>query len=414
MDRFLLLGNRSIQHSLAARLKSEGSEVHVFPGQNFGGYEITVDPDVDNYDCIVVGSSRYFSDALVQKALKSRACGVFGVDGRAGLLESSKSFFADFALENNIRAPESRAFMDFQEALDFVRSHEPPYVIKANGPARGCGVAILSNITEAQEDLHRKLVDKQSPYFSGGVTIEQYVHGFEVAVNVLIDDRSFVILPPTKPYKRRNDNDVGPNTAGMGSVSPVSLNADFYRELENGIIMPTMKAIRSKEWYFRGCLFMNLMLNDEGIHVLEFNCRMGDPAMLVNIELLESSLTDLLLLVAQSRLSEATVIFKNGFALATTIVSARYPDAMDEAGPFVLPVTDPKSRLFIAGLHSTQGGLFSNNGVIGCAVAYDISLEVAKSRSLGLARAFMSSHPTVSLHMRSDIGDSIEVPRRFF
>ncbi len=174
-----------------------------------------------------------------------------------------------------------------------------------------------------------------------------------------------------------------------------------------------MKAIRANGWYFRGCLFVNLMLNDEGIHVLEFNCRMGDPAMLVDIELLESSLTELLLCTAQGRLSMATIVFKNGFALARTIVDAGYPDAMDEAGPFVLPATASRSKLFIAGLHSTAGGLFSNNGVIVSAVAYDITLEAAKFRSLRLARAFMSSNSAIALYMRSDIGDSIEVPRRF-
>ena len=413
MARFLLLGNRSIQHSLAVRLKSEGNTVDVFPGQNFGGYKITTDPVANEYDCLVVGSTRYFDHAVVKEALRNSSCAVFGVDDAAGRLETSKYFFSDFARKNGIPSPASVAFTNFKDALDFVRSHEPPYVIKAAGPARGCGVEITDSISEAEKDLRRKLVDTESPYFSREVTIERFVEGFEVAVNIFLDGNNYVILPPTKPHKRRNDNDAGPNVAGMGSFSPLQLNASFYSELSKSVVTPTMKAIRSAGWYFRGCLFVNLMLNDDGISVLEFNCRMGDPATLVDIELLESPLTDLLLHTANGTLAKVIPVFKNGFAVATTIVESEYPNQSQEAGPFILPAEGSSGKLFIAGLHLTNAGLFSNNGVIGSAVAYGNSTKNAKSQSLALARRFIHLNPAIPLDCRNDISNAIVPPQRF-
>ncbi len=413
MTRFLLLGDRAIQHALATRLKEEGGTVRVFPGQNFGGYEIDANPNINDYDCVVVSSARYFDHPVVKRAFESRSCSIFGVDSNAAKLETSKSFFSDFADRYGIKTPESRVFSDFEQALAFITSSEPPYVIKADGPARGCGVEIAHTVEDAERDLKRKLVDTESPLYAGTVKIERFIEGFEVAINVFLDGEHYVILPPTKPHKRRKNDDAGPNVAGMGSLSPIRLNEDFYRELKEKIIEPTMKAVQSNGWYFRGCLFMNLMLNESGIYVLEYNCRMGDPAMLVDIELLDSSLSTLILNTAQGKLSDGDVTFKDGFAAATTIVRAAYPDVVSAAGPVALPPPTAKGTLFVAGLYMNENALFSNSGVVGSAVAYNSSPEHALLDSLELAGQFMELNPTINLDCRTDIGKFIEPPQRF-
>lgn len=409
--KFLLLGDRAIQHALAARIRAEGNDVRVFPGQDFGGYEIDPAPDVAEYDCVVIGSTRYF-DHPVAQAARQGPCAVFGIDSEAAKLETSKSFFSDFARENGIAVPESRAFENAEEALAFLKTIEPPYVIKADGPARGCGVEIVRTLEDAEKDLHRKLVDKDSPFYAGKVNIERFVEGFEIAVNIFMDGESYVIFPPTKPHKRRHDGDMGPNVAGMGSLAPVELNELFYEEFTSNIVKPTLASIRACSWYFRGCLFMNLMLNESGIYVLEYNCRMGDPAMLVDIELLDSSLSELLLDTARGELSRSQPSFKTGYAAATTLVRSAYPEPVSEVNPVVIPAV-PDGKLFVAGIRKNGGSLTAGSGVVASAVSYDQSREQALSDSRALARHFAETNTAVDIDYRTDIGKSFTPPRRY-
>lgn len=413
MTRFLLLGDRAIQHALAARLKDEGNVVRVFPGQNFGGYEIDAEPSIDNYDCVVIGSTRYFNHPVAEAARSSNSCTVFGVDANAAKLETSKAFFSDFARQNGITVADSRAFDTMDEALTFLRSSEPPYVIKADGPARGCGVEIVRTLEEAERDLRRKLEDKTSPFYAGKVNIERFIEGFEVAINVFMDGESYVIFPPTKPHKRRHNGDSGPNVAGMGSLSPVELNEQFYKEFRTRVIEPTLKSVRENGWHFRGCLFMNLMLNESGIYVLEYNCRMGDPAMLVDIELTESSLSELVLNTARGTLSKCAPTFKKGYAAATTIVRANYPEPANDAGPVTLPPTEVGTKIFVASVTQKENTLVAGGGVVASAVAFDSSRDTALSNSRELALRFIKENVAIRLDCRTDIGSSFVPPRHF-
>jgi phosphoribosylamine--glycine ligase len=412
----LLVGNRSIQHLLAARLEQEGCLVYVYPGQAFGGYRCVTSEQLEgmNFDLIVMGSARYFDDPAIA-ALRDRGVPYFGPDHAAGRLETSKEEFKRFAAKYDIPTPTSHTFTSFEQAAQYISTAKPPYVIKADGPARGCGVAICHDRASALEDLHRKLEDESSLYYAGRVVIEEFIDGFEVAINVFIDGSDYTVFPATKPHKRRNNSDSGPIVAGMGSIAPVKLNENFSREFEDTILKPTLAGMAKEGWRFRGCLFINLIMTDSRVSVLEFNCRMGDPAMLVNILLLESNLTDLLKATAEGQLATVTpVLRKQAAAAAVTLIDPAYPEHETQASEFDFDTgnlfnPDTNAGIVIAGAHldPTSGKMVVNSGVVATAVAlgddYDAAMQAAEQLADSLPQ----------FHHRTEIGATRTAPANY-
>lgn len=415
--KFLLVGNRGVQHALAARLFEEGVCAHVYPGQLFGGY-LCVDRSEalrTDYDVIVIGAPRYVDDPVVIEQI-SRGAKVFGPDARAVVLEASKDEFKRFCAVYGVPTAPSKTFTDFKEAMDHIDNAAPPYVIKADGPARGCGVSILSSIEEAEHDIKKKLCDRSDLYYAGKVLIEEHVDGFEVAINVLINSDGYMVLPPTRPHKRLNNDDTGPIVAGMGSFAPVLLNAEFYQELHQSILVPTINGMRNEGMTFCGCLFINLMINQSGIKVLEFNCRMGDPATLTSLALIRSSVADMIVATVNNRLSDLKLELEVGVALAVTLVDHSYPDHLAEGRRVSLPKDEwlsvsGRPGLAVAGavedetLQDEQ--LKINNGVVACAVARGVDLHEASLAAYALA----SRHS--DLFFRTDIGTRVIPPPRY-
>lgn len=419
--RILLLGNRAIQHALYQRLVHEGCAVEVYPGLRASAYRCVSAEVAMNrrYDLVVVGSARYFSDPVVIE-LRTRGVSFFGPDPEAALLESSKWAFKEFATEAGIPFPRSRRVTNCDEARRTLETFAAPYVIKADGPARGCGVAICRSLSEANDDLETKLHDSQRAAFAGTVVVEEFVEGFELGVNVIIDGTDSVILPPTRPHKRRYVNDSGPIVAGMGSVAPIRLGPAFHEEIHNRILVPTLRSLRRQGRYFRGCLFINLMLTEHGLQVLEFNCRMGDPAMLVDLLLLQSSLVDLLECTAAGRLRDYSLRVRQEHAVAVTLVHPTYPDESSQTmsikfDPTILWDGVSPSGIVIAGGERVEesNALMFSSGVILAAIARAPSLDAARTLAYATAAHFpqLDSRPDIALHVAPlpKYGDSLSV-----
>lgn len=202
--------------------------------------------------------------------------------------------------------------------------------------------------------------------------------------------------------------------AGMGSVAPVRLNRTFYDELDAAILRPTLTALRKEGWYFRGCLFINLMLTDRDMTVLEYNCRMGDPAMLVDLLLLRSSARELLLAVAENRLGGVASLFHDAIAVAVPLTDHGYPDDGLTTKTVALDAEDWLDRgadagVVIAGAGRTAAPptLSVNNGVVACAIAMRPDLESARREAYRLARG------VPGLLHRPDIGHSVRPPAKY-
>jgi phosphoribosylamine--glycine ligase len=415
--KVLLVGNRAIQHALEVRLRYEGVDVHVYPGQRFGGYAcVNAEQARDNsYDLIIIGSPRYINDPII-KTQAARGAKIFGPDSKSMELESSKDAFKRFSAAYGIPTPPSRTFTSYVEALDYVRTASPPFVIKADGPARGCGVSICESIEDAAADLDRKLRDKGSIYYCGKVLIEQYVAGFEVAINILVNASGYLALPPTRPHKRRNNGDTGQIVAGMGSFAPVKLNSVFYQELHSRVLLPTFRGMRAEGCMFAGCLFVNLMVNnEEGITVLEFNCRMGDPAMLTSLMLIRSRVSELLSATVEDRLAGFPIAMNHGVALAVTLVDHAYPDGMVTKKRLLIPkqdwlAGDRSAGLAIAGVEQDNlgdGKFVVNSGVVACAVSHGASYPEAEATVYAIAARHSD------LYFRTDVGTQVTPPTRY-
>jgi phosphoribosylamine--glycine ligase len=414
--KILLIGNRAIQHALELKLRYEGVEVYVYPGQQFGGYTCIGKEEAirSYYDLIIIGSPRYIDDEVVT-VQRDRGAKIFGADQKSVELESSKHAFKNFAEAHGIPTSRSQAFVDCAAALKYLERSSPPFVIKSNGPARGCGVSILHSIVEAEADINRKLCDRANLYYSGKVVIEDYVPGFEVALNILISPSGYLILPPTRPHKRLNNGDEGPLVAGMGSFAGVALNQLFYDELHSTVLEPAFRGMRNEGRLFSGCLFVNLMIGEAGVMVLEFNCRMGDPAMLTSLMLLRSSVSDLLLSTVEDGLARVSVALHQGVALAVTLVDPDYPDGSVakkrvRISERDLPTGSDNAWLTIAGAERDEfdpASLAVTNGVVACAVSRGKDCVAARAGAYAIAEHFPD------LYCRTDIGTKVMPPKRY-
>ncbi|MEO9849659.1 MAG: phosphoribosylamine--glycine ligase [Reichenbachiella sp.] len=255
-----------------------------------------------------------------------------GPDEVGAQLEGSKDFSKDFMVRNKIPTAGSLAVTadNLSEGLQFLKKLEAPYVLKADGLAAGKGVIITSDIQEAEDSL-KKMLDGQFGAASQKVLIEEYLHGIELSVFVLTDGESYMTLPEAKDYKRIGEGDTGPNTGGMGAVSPVSFaDAAFMKKVEDKVIKPTVEGLKAEEIHYIGFLFIGLMNVNGEPFVIEYNVRMGDPETEVVLPRIESDLLSHLTAAAKGELGKEQLEIKTETATTVVAVAEGYPGSYEK------------------------------------------------------------------------------------
>ena len=270
-------------------------------------------------------------DPLVMGAvdkLQEQGIPCFGPNAAAARIEGSKSFAKDLMRRYNIPTAAYQTFFSSAEARKYLRQCSFPQVIKADGLALGKGVIIAENYEAAVAAVQSIMDDKAFGSSGDKIVIEEFLTGQEVSVLAFTDGKTLIPMVSSMDHKRAWDNDEGPNTGGMGTVAPNPYYTDaIAATCMEQIFMPTIRAMEQEGCPFKGCLYFGLMLTENGPKVIEYNCRFGDPETQVVLPLLESDLLEIMQAVAEEKLAECPVKFRDGASCCVIMSSSGYPTA---------------------------------------------------------------------------------------
>jgi len=343
----LLLGSGGREHAFAWKIRQSRLVDHLFiaPG-NSGTHDLgtQVKIGVNDFDAIaafvqeqqvsmvVVGPEEPLVNGIYDyfKSKKELAfVKVIGPSKQGAELEGSKDFAKQFMIRHKIPTAAYATFTKetLYKGFQFLDTQKPPYVLKADGLAAGKGVLILDSVDDAKRELSVMLSEQKFGNAGNKVVIEEFMKGIECSVFVLTDGKNYKILPDAKDYKRIGDGDTGPNTGGMGAVSPVPfVNAAFMKKVEERVIRPTVDGLIKDGIIYKGFIYFGLMNCDDDPKVVEYNCRMGDPETEVVLPRIKSDLVELFETLESQTLDTKTVEFDTRAAATVVLVSGGYPD----------------------------------------------------------------------------------------
>ena len=381
--KILVIGNGGREHALSWKIAQSKSceKLFVAPG-NSGTAQVAVNVPIavddfkslgnfclaEKIDLVVVGPEiplvkgirDYFqSDNSLRNIL------MVGPSKLGAQLEGSKDFSKQFMLRHGIPTAKANTFSIHQldSAIRYLGGCKAPIVLKADGLAAGKGVIIAQSVEEAKATMQEMLVEKKFGDASSKVLVEEFLRGIELSVFVLTDGKDYVILPEAKDYKRIGDGDRGPNTGGMGSVSPVVFaNSEFMNKVEERIIKPTIDGLRTESIDYRGFIFIGLMSVDGDPFVIEYNTRMGDPETQSVMSRIESDFLDALAACAKGSISGTKVTTSTDSAVTVVMAAGGYPDHY-EKGKVITGLSENKNGLvFHAGAKNTNGQVLTDGG----------------------------------------------------
>ena len=384
----LVLGSGGREHAISWKISQSDLCKNLFiapgnAGTNLAGSNINL--DINNFkqvkkfvldksiNLVIVGPEEPLVKGIVDffksdEELKS--INIFGPGKTGAMLEGSKNFSKEFMFRNKIPCGKSRTFSknNLTEGFKFLDDINPPYVLKADGLAAGKGVLILDNLEEAKSELKNMVVDEKFGEASKNVLVEEYLDGIEVSVFAVTDGRNYLILPEAKDYKRIGEGDTGPNTGGMGAVSPVNFaDNKFMEKVEKKVIKRTVDGIIKEKLDYTGFIFAGLMNVNGDPYVIEYNVRMGDPETQVVIPRINNDLLDIIIKCFNNKLSEVELDIKDGYTTTVILASEGYPESYDKGDVISNLEEKNNSQIFHAGTINEDEKVKSNGGrVIAC------------------------------------------------
>ena len=343
----LLIGSGGREHTIAWKLKQSPlcDQLFIAPG-NAGTAQVGTNVPIaitdfsglsafctgNNIEMMIVGPEeplvKGIYDFFSTNPLTANIH-VIGPSKEASRLEGSKAYAKAFMQRHNIPTAAYREFdaANFEEGVAYIRNHSLPVVLKADGLAAGKGVVICNNHIEALAEFELMIQQAKFGEASKRVVIEQFLDGIELSMFVLTDGKNYVLLPEAKDYKKIGTGNTGPNTGGMGAVSPVPFVDEPYLEkVKKAIIEPTIAGLISEKLDYKGVVFIGLINVKGEPYVIEYNCRFGDPETEVIIPRVENDLVEILLATSQQRLNEVTIKTSPQVAVTVVAVSGGYPN----------------------------------------------------------------------------------------
>lgn len=352
-------------------------------------------------DPLVKGITDYFKGNEELKHIP-----VIGPSAQGAQLEGSKDFSKQFMARHGIPTAAYKTFTkdSIQEAFDFLKTLHPPYVLKADGLAAGKGVVIPDNLADAERELTEMLENAKFGDASSRVVIEEFLKGIEISVFVMTDGENYLLLPEAKDYKRIGEGDTGPNTGGMGAVSPVPFADEvFLAKVKDRIIEPTIRGLKQEGIDYKGIIFIGLMNVGGEPFVIEYNCRMGDPETEVVFPRLQNDLVEVMNAVAKGTLDKISPQINPKTATTVIVVSEGYPGSYEKGKPITGLDTVGETLVFHAGTKTHEGQLLSNGGRVLALTNFGDSISEAVEKSLAAAQGIQFENK----YFRRDIGKDL-------
>ncbi|MCL1674864.1 phosphoribosylamine--glycine ligase [Elizabethkingia meningoseptica] len=326
----------------------------------------------EKIDLTIVGPEAPLVDGIVDE-FKAAGLKIFGPNAKAASLEGSKAFSKKFMQDHGIKTAKAEVFDVYQNALDYVKDHKFPLVIKASGLAGGKGVVICDDLEEAEAVIHDFMIRRIHGDAGIKLVIEEFLQGFEASIICFSNGTELFPCIPVKDYKKVGEGDEGMNTGGMGTVAPSpEFNGMHYADFERNIMLPTLKGLKEENLSFKGFIFFGLMVTSEGSYLLEYNMRLGDPETQVILPLLENSLIDVIQDCMEGKPVELK--FADKKAVCVVMVSGGYPRNI-ETGLEIKGVDKVETLCLLAGARKGGNNYYTTGGrvvnVVGFGETYD-------------------------------------------
>ena len=419
----LIVGSGGREHALAWKLAQSEHVNHIIvtPGNGGTTWQATdtmascesVAIAVDDFDGLlqlatdrnvsltVIGPEVPLAMGIVD-VFEAQGLRIFGVSKAAAQLEASKSYSRDFMNRVGIPSPAYGIFQDEASAITFIRDFDKPVVVKASGLAAGKGVIVCDTREEAEEAVHQILGGGAFGAAGDEIVIEERLNGDEFSVLAFCDGKIAIPMMIARDHKRALDGDEGLNTGGMGAYAPaIDITADEIDEICQRVLQPTVTTMAEQGTPFQGILYAGIMRSDDGIRVLEFNCRFGDPETQVVLPMLKSDLLVLMNACVDGTLDKQTLTWHDGACATVVLASGGYPESYPKGIPITIDNPDEAIHVFHAGTTQQDGQLMTSGGRVLALTARSEELNHA----LDLIYAQIGEHVSFDkMHCRTDIG----------
>ncbi len=400
--KILVIGSGGREHALAWKIaqNKEVSRVYVAPG-NAG---TATNPDMQNVPITdihtllafaqkeqvhltIVGPEAPLSQGVVD-LFRANGLKIFGPTKAAAQLESSKDFAKAFMLRHNIPTAAYATFTDAKKAHDYVTVQGAPIVVKADGLAAGKGVVVAMYEAEAHAAIDAMLSDNKLGDAGARVVIEEFLTGEEASFMVMVDGKNILALATSQDHKRLLDDDLGPNTGGMGAYSPAPcVTPEIHAKALREVIRPTVEGMANDGIPYTGFLYAGLMISPDGsIKTLEFNCRMGDPETQPIMMRLKSDFVSLAEHAVNGTLDQAETEWDRRTALGVVMASANYPDTPRLGDEITgLPKDLQDGYVFHAGTTLKDSKVLTSGGRVLCVTALGETVKFAQQQAYKIA-----------------------------
>lgn len=414
----LVIGGGGREHTIIWKLSQspKTDKLYCAPG-NGGISELAecVPISVMDFDALISFAKEHAIDLTVVApddplaagavdAFEAAGLKAFGPRKNAAIIEGSKAFSKDLMKKYNIPTAEYETFSDSAAAIKYITDRNKfPIVVKANGLALGKGVIIAANLDEAADAVHEIMDNKVFGSAGSRVVIEEFLTGPEISVLAFTDGKTIKPMVSAQDHKRAYDNDKGPNTGGMGTFSPSRIyDAALADECMENIFLPTVNAMNAEGRTFKGVLYFGLMKTPEGVKVIEYNCRFGDPETQVVLPRLKTDLLDIFNAVVDERLDEIAIEWTDNAAVCVVLASGGYPKKYEKGYPIdgIKHAESLGALVFHAGTTYNDGTFKTNGGRVLGVTAVGDNLDSAIKK----AYEYVDLISFKDMHYRKDIG----------